>query len=38
MLQCLADNVHRTMTHALEMEEKIPLEQVSDFEEVRLNY
>ena len=28
MCQHLADNVHRTMQHAVEVEEKIPLDQV----------
>ena len=28
MCQHLADNVHRTMQHAIEVEEKIPLDQV----------
>ena len=34
MVQQLMDNVEHTMKHALEVEEKIPLEQVTDFEEV----
>lgn len=38
MLQCLADNVDRTMRHALEAEEKIPLSEVIDFEEASCNY
>ena len=33
MLQRLADNVNRTMKHALEAEEKVPLEEVTDFNE-----
>ena len=33
MCQHLADNVLRTMTHALEVEEKIPLDQVTNFDE-----
>lgn len=37
MLQCLADNVDRTMRHALEAEEKIPLSEVIDFEEASYN-
>ena len=37
MLQCLADNVDRTMRHALEAEEKIPLSEVTDFEEASCN-
>lgn len=37
MLQCLADNVDRTMRHALEAEEKIPLSEVIDFEEASCN-
>ena len=35
MLQYLADNVNRTMKHALEVEEKVPLEEVTDFNEAR---
>lgn len=34
MCQLLADNVHRTMCHAIEKEEKIPLDQVTNLEEV----
>ena len=37
MVQQLMDSVHHTMRHALEVEEKIPLEQVTDFEEVSTN-
>ena len=37
MVQQLMDNVLHTMRHALEVEEKIPLEQVTDFEEVSTN-
>ncbi len=34
MCQHLADNVRRTMTHALEVEEKVPLDQVTNFDKV----
>jgi DNA polymerase epsilon subunit 1 len=34
MLQSLADGVKRTMGHALEIEEKVPLEDVTNFDEV----
>lgn len=34
MCQHLADNVRRTMTHALEVEEKVPLDQVTNFDEI----
>lgn len=33
MLQTLVDNVHRTIRHALEIEESVPLEEVTDFNE-----
>ena len=35
MIQELTDNVHRTMRHALDVEEKIPVEDVIDFHDVR---
>ena len=34
MCQLLADNVERTMEHAIVNEEKIPLEQVTNLQEV----
>lgn len=34
MLQTLADDVYRTMSHTLEVEEHIPSEEVTDFNEV----
>ena len=34
MCQLLADNVERTMTHAIVNEEKIPLEEVTNLHEV----
>ena len=34
MCQLLADNVKRTMSHAIEKEEKIPLDQVTNLDEV----
>ncbi len=34
MVQQLIDGVQHTMKHALENEEKIPLEKITDFEEV----
>ena len=34
MLQSLSDNVERTMRHAMEVEEKVPLDQVTNFAEV----
>ena len=34
MIQQLIDSVEHTMRHALEAEEDVPLEQVTDFDEV----
>ena len=36
MLQKLADKVQKTMKHALVVEEKVPLDEVQNFNEVML--
>ena len=38
MLQELMDNVRDTVQHTLEKEEKMPLDKITDFEEVRRSY
>ena len=38
MLKQLADNVERTLQHTIEKEEKVPLEQVTNFREVCILY